>query len=71
MGQSISRLSKGMLRTNDWEKAYSLTELALLKTDGMNKVLCQTWERIDTRASTTPEKTTTVAQALSLLQCTK
>lgn len=60
---------EGYAAANQGEKALELTVLALNKTDKMNLVLCQTWERIALRSADNQSIQQTALDAFKLLQC--
>ncbi len=61
---------EGYAHTGDWIRAVELTSDSAGVTPLILPVLCTLWQRISAQTSSSPEKTTALAQVSDLLACT-
>jgi hypothetical protein len=60
---------EGYAQTGDWQRARELTTEAQRLTFRMQRILCDTWDRIDQQATLTEEGQQTIDQVRAKLKC--
>lgn len=68
-GTELVPFIEGFALSGDWEKSLVLTKEAAAMTEGVERVLCTAWNRIDDASGNTEEAEAAAADAYSLLNC--